>query len=419
MRVLWITYGMFPEVTSHILGNKNIKGSGGWLLGAANGLTKHTDINLKIAIVNRAIKQRESFDGELMSYELIPFGRGFDHYHTGYDEIWREIKKRYSPDIVHIHGIESTLALSYMKACGNENTVISIQGIAGIIARYYYDGLTTKDIIRNITFRDLLTRKTLFSYKKDFQRRGLFECETLRHAKNIIGRTTWDKVHTWTINPDLNYHFCNETLRNEFYNHQWEYKKCKPYTIFASQGSAPFKGLHFLIKAFPLVKKYFPEAKLIISGTPLAKTKIEKYKQTGYQKYLSSLIKKYDCGESITFTGPLDEQEMVKQYLSSNVFVCPSTIENSSNSVAEAQILGVPLIASYTGGIPDMIPNERTGIMIRVGEYEMLAKTIVDIFTNSRDFDNTEMRKLAASRHNPDINFNRTLEIYKKIIRGK
>ena len=419
MKVLWITYGMFPEVASYITGNRNIKGSGGWLLGAANGLVECSDVEIRIAIVNRAIKYRETFIGERISYELIPFGKGFDYYHNEYDETWKEIKTRFNPDVVHIHGIESTLALTYLRACGNDNTVISIQGIAGIISRYYNDGLTIMDIVRNLTLRDIITGKTLISYQKDFQRRGIFEFETLKLAKNVIGRTTWDKQHVWAVNPDLYYHFCNETLRDEFYKHKWTYDKCTPYTIFASQGSSPFKGLHFLIKALPLIKRIYPQTKLFISGAPLPKTKNEILRQTGYQKYLVKLIKENNCSDSIFFTGPLDEQEMVNQYLSSNVFVCPSTIENSSNSVAEAQILGVPLVASYVGGIPDMIPDKEHGIMVRVGEYEMLAKTIVDVFTCSMTFDNTEMRMTAMSRHNPVQNVKRTLEIYETIIRNK
>ena len=419
MKVLWITYGMFPEVSQYLSGNTNVKGSGGWLLGAANGLKRYTEIELTIAIVSRSIKNRESFKGKYFNYELIPFGDGFDRYHHGYDSVWLDLKKSINPDIVHIHGIESTLALTYLKAVGSKNVVVSIQGIAGIISRYYYEGLSLSDILKNITLRDVLTLNPLTSYKKDFERRGIFEAETLSLAEHVIGRTSWDKVHVLAINQDLHYHFCNETLRDSFYNKTWDYKTCRKHTIFASQGTASFKGIHYLLKALPLVQRKFPDTKLIIAGSAPDNSSLSSFRKTGYQKYIDKLVKKLNIRNMVEYTGPLDSDKMVEAYLSANVFVCPSTIENSSNSVAEAQILGVPLVASYAGGIPDMIPNPQCGTLIRVGEYEMLAQAIIDVFMSSENFDNTYVRQLAATRHSPKKNAEDTLAIYQKIMLNK
>lgn len=416
MKVLWITYGMFPEVLTRLSGKTAVKGSGGWLLGAAKTLSAQDEIELYIAIVNRQIKTRESYRGESIRYELIPFGKGFDSYHHGYDSTWRDITAKVKPDIVHVHGIESTLALSYLKACPEQKTVISIQGIAGVISRYYYEGLTTSDILRNITLRDILTRKPLFSYKKDFARRGKFENETLSLTKHVIGRTSWDKAHVWAVNPVCEYHFCNETLRDEFYDSAWSYTRCTPHTIFASQGTAPFKGIHYLLKALPLVRRVYPDTKIVIAGSTPVKGIEKMLYRTGYQKYLDKLIKKYGLIDAIEYTGALNAQEMVDAYLSCNVFVCPSTIENSSNSVAEAQILGVPLIASYVGGIPDMVPNYGCGTLVRAGETEMLAQAVCSMFENSQTIDNSAMRALALARHDKALNVEQTIEIYKEII---
>lgn len=416
MKVLWITYGMFPEVAEHLSGKKEIKGSGGWLLGASEALSKFPEVELTIAIVNRAIKEREQFAGKSVNYELIPFGKGFDTYHTGYDATWQEITQFVQPDIVHIHGVESTLALTYLRSCSAQNTVVSIQGLAGIISKYYYEGLSTTDILKNMTLRDIITRKPLFYYKKDFARRGEYEAETIKLARHVIGRTSWDKAHIWAFNPNCHYHFCNETLRDEFYGPVWSYSKCKPHTIFASQGTAPFKGLHFLLKALPTVLKHYPDTKLIIAGNAPSKGGRSFLSKTGYQKYIDKLIKKLGITDNVKYTGALSASEMVDAYLSSNLFVCPSTIENSSNSVAEAQILGVPLIASYAGGIPDMVPDKMCGTLIRVGEVEMLARAIVDLFKESAHFDNSAMRAAAAARHDKKTNVMRTVEIYKEII---
>ena len=102
-------------------------------------------------------------------------------------------------------------------------------------------------------------------------------------------------------------------------------------------------------------------------------------------------------------------------YLKANVFVSPSTCENSSNSVCEAQLLGVPVVASYVGGMHDLIQDKSCGRLFRCEEYEMLAKFICDYFENANTFDNTAMRERAMARHDALANANRTIEIYKAV----
>ena len=45
---------------------------------------------------------------------------------------------------------------------------------------------------------------------------------------------------------------------------------------------------------------------------------------------------------------------MCDRYLKSNLFVCCSAIENSPNSLGEAQLLGMPYVASFVGGVPEI-----------------------------------------------------------------
>ena len=82
------------------------------------------------------------------------------------------------------------------------------------------------------------------------------------------------------------------------------------------------------------------------------------------------------------FTGSLREDQMIAEYLNAHLFICPSSIENSPNSLGEAQLLGVPVIASYVGGVPDMVTHGETGLLYRFEEVEMLAEGIRNLFMN-------------------------------------
>ena len=121
----------------------------------------------------------------------------------------------------------------------------------------------------------------------------------------------------------------------------------------------------------------------------------------------------YDLGERVTFLGPLSTQQMVDEYLNCNVFVCPSSIENSPNSLGEAQILGTPCIASYVGGIPDMMRGNEENLF-RFEEVEMLAEKISRVFSDEEK--QTDMSAIAARRHDPSNNNQQLLSIYHKII---
>lgn len=279
---------------------------------------------------------------------------------------------------------------------------------------YYYYGMTKSEIYKNITFRDLL-RGTIIHGQKKFARRAKYEVEMLKMTKHVIGRTSWDKARVWAINPNAEYHFCNETLRQEFYEgDKWRYDECKKHTIFLSQAGYPIKGLHQVLKAMPLILRHYPDAQICVAGTDITRsaTLVEKLRLSGYGKYIKSLIKKYALEGKVTFTGNLNGKQMKQKYLRANVFVCPSSIENSPNSLGEAQLLGVPCIASYVGGTAEMMrTNERC--LYRFEEIEMLAEKICDVFADYSFSKN--MQDEARKRHNAQENANRLLEIYSEI----
>ena len=246
------------------------------------------------------------------------------------------------------------------------------------------------------------------------------EIEALIKTNHLIGRTTWDKACSSQINDGAKYHFCNETLRDEFYIYQWDINNCEKYSIFLSQGQYPIKGLHYMLEAMPLILKKFPEAKVYISGKDMTKSDSFKDKllMTYYGKYIKKMIRKLNLERNVVFTGPLDEVKMCQRFLKSHVFVSPSTIENESNSLSEAKIMGVPSVASYVGGVIDRIEHNIDGFHYPHDAPYMLAHYVCEIFEN----DNLALRfsfnarEHALKTHDREKNTRRLIEIYKEII---
>lgn len=415
MRILWITNILFPEAEQLLTGNGELKASGGWMIGAANALLLNPEIQLIVATVSAKVKKLIKLEGDRITYYVLPMGRGNQCVNSEYEPLWKQVKSEVCPDVVHIHGTEYSHGYSYMRACGCDNVVISIQGLTSTYYYYYYYGMSKADIYRNLTLRDLL-KGSVISAQKKFKKRSIYEKEMLRMAHHVIGRTSWDKSHVLALNPKVKYHFCNEILRSEFYDgERWSYDKCIKHSIFLSQAGYPIKGLHQVLKAMPLVLEQYPDAIVRVAGSDI--TQIFTFKQrirlSGYGKYIRSIIRQNNLEDKVFFTGSLDAEQMKWEYLNANVFICPSSIENSPNSLGEAQILGTPCVASYVGGVMDMMIGDEQHLY-RFEEIEMLATKICEVFA-AKD-KQVDMRMEASERHDFFKNASQLHYIYKDII---
>ena len=415
MRILWITNVVFPSIAEKMNLPKVVVG--GWMYSSARRLVE-TNKNLKLAVATVYYGSElvvQELEGIL--YFLLPLNtRNITKYNKTLEKHWKNVSKIFAPQLVHIHGTEYYYGLAFLRACPNIPAVASIQGIVSLIARYYMAGLTMWDVLKSMTLRDILLG-TLWSRQRTFEQRGIYEMKTIRHLKHIIGRTSWDRAHTLAINPDISYHFCNETLRDAFYEKTWSYDNCEKHSIFISQAGYPIKGLHQLLKAMPFILRQFSDAKIYVAGIDITRSKdgfMGKLLRTGYACYIRRLIKKYNLEHSVVFTGSLDEDQMCQQYLRSNVFVCPSAIENSPNSLGEAQLLGVPCVVSYVGGTMDMMVGDENNLY-RFEEVEMLAMKICSVFSECREA-NFAMQEKARARHDRDVNSARLYHIYRELL---
>lgn len=416
MKVLWITSCLFPDICDE-LGIKD-QYSGGWQYSSAISLVNtFSEINLTVLTPYNGIIQKIVTINRI-TYFLLPVSGSINNNTLKLESYLKGIQNQLIFDIVHIHGTEYPLGLLFMRVLGNKNVVVSIQGLLSIIERYYYGGIQEKELRNNITLRDYFKLDTIFSQKSKLQQQGNLEKELIKTANHIIGRTSWDKSHIWALNSAANYHFCNETLQDEFYQNNWNLNDCQKHSIFLSQAHYPLKGLQQMIKALPIILRHYPNTKIYVAGYNFVTNR--GWRINGYGKYIQRLMNEKGIASNIIFTGALNVKEMCKRYLASHVFVCPSSIENSSNSIGEAQLLGIPCVASYVGGMADMIQNNETGILYRFEEVEMLAEAICHIFSNNQLAEklSKQGRAIASIRHDRYTNANTLYSIYKSICKN-
>lgn len=331
----------------------------------------------------------------------------------------------FGPDLLHIFGTEFPHTLAAVRIFERPSRVlIGIQGLCSEIAKVYMAGLPER-VQKSVTFRDVVRRDSICQQQQKFIRRGENEIQALLKCGNITGRTRFDKEGCARINPNARYYPMNETMRPEFYTGKWSLPVCEEHSILLGQGDYPLKGMHFALEALALLIPQYPDAKLYVAGNSILghDTLKEKLKLPAYGSYLLSLIKKYHLEDRVISLGKLSAEEMKQQFLRSSVFICPSVLENSPNTVGEAQLLGVPVAASMTGGIPDMIEDGKDGLLFPAGDIKKMAEQIENLWNRTKDeaglcfaeHISEGARRKARITHDGEANYLRLLEIYDKI----
>lgn len=432
MKVLWLINAPIPALCERA--GLPVQVKEGWIEGLYNSLmalVREEKKDFELAMAFPQFSRSETIEGELDGNSFYGFYKEEDKpykYNKRLEERLKYIIEKADPDVVHIAGTEYEHAAAMVRVFNKpEKTVVSIQGLTSVYARHYMADLPIK-IRYGFTFRDLVKLDNLYFDRKKYYKRGAMEKETIRGAGHIIGRTDWDNICTRLINPEARYHYCSEILRKSFYDgSRWNMDECDSHTIFVSQGYYPIKGLHYMLEALGDIRKFYPDVRLrVAGGVSLNNAGLKnRLKQKNYQHYLAKLIEKYSLAECVEFLPPLKADEMKKMYLKSNVFVSPSSIENSPNSLGEAMMLGVPCVSSLVGGVGNMLINGAEGFTYQHDAPYMLAYYVMEIFRLQKEnrqqlADMTDMAHSHAMRlFDSEKNAANMLEIYSGIERIK
>ncbi|MCC8138947.1 MAG: glycosyltransferase family 4 protein [Lachnospiraceae bacterium] len=334
------------------------------------------------------------------------------------------IIEKFKPDIIQIFGTEHSFQcqlVNMVDALGYiDKLAIWIQGVVSIYSLHYYAGLSEK-VARTRTIKEWIKRNNIRDMKTRMTKRGEEEAACLRIAKHVFVRTDWDQAVCRMINPELCMHVCNESLRPSFYSEpKWDVCKMERHTIFLSQSHYPIKGLHMVIEALRIVVQEFPDARIRTTGIDYLHygKMIDKLRISSYQKEIMRKLRAYDLYDKLEFLGTLSEEEMREQYLKANVFVSPSAIENSPNSLGEAMLLGTPVVASDVGGVKTMMEHGKDGFVYPFDEYYILAEYICKIFRDDElaiSF-SQNARRHAAKTHDVKENYAQLIREYHTIV---
>jgi colanic acid/amylovoran biosynthesis glycosyltransferase len=177
-------------------------------------------------------------------------------------------------------------------------------------------------------------------------------------------------------NKILVHYYGSET--NEFY-HNHEYKSSKPVRFLIISGLVPQKGHLFLLEAFRKAYQINQNIILRIVGTGPLKNKIE------------SVIQKYSMELFVFLKSRTTyaSKEHKKYFDEADVFIHPSVTDTNGDkegipgAIVEAMAAGLPVISTCHAGIPYIINNGKTGLLVKEWDIEALKNAILKIASDS------------------------------------
>lgn len=329
-----------------------------------------------------------------------------------------------NPDIIHVHGVEKNLG-QIQNFIKNIPVVISIQGILGGCLPFDTGYIREEEIVRFRTVKNALG----YGGYKELHRTCLkghntYEKEILERGKYFFCRTNWDKAWVTFSNPIAIIYQGEELLRTPFYEYAgtWNIKSCKKHTIFMPSGFNPIKGLHIALKTIVLLKKIYPDVTLVVPGLPKRILEYEGFKARvvgeEFINYCKDIIRKNNIEDNVILLDRLDAEGMATEMKNANVFLSPSTIDNSSNAVGEAMMIGLPIVCTPVGGMTSFMHDEDNCLFAPAGDEYIAAYQI------KRIFDNMELasrlgksaHETALQRHDKDSTTKQYLVAYEDII---
>lgn len=421
MKVIWVTNGWIPYIAESVgLQGGNIS----WISSIIDGVSIVNDIELIYVFPQR--KEKRMLEGDCHGIKSYGFFQPQSAPWKKDKRVvsqFREILYREQPDVVQIWGTEYAHALDCFNAVEElgykERTIVYLQGFTSILGEQYYTNLP-KSVCYSFSFRDLLRFDNIFFQKQKFLLRGINEKELITKAVHVIGRTDFDRLVSYRLNPSEKYHRCNESVRDAFWGHQWTYEKCEKDTIFLTQGYYPIKGMHMLVKAAGRLKRMYPQRKITIR---VAGAKIlynsQRWRETTYGRYIRKLMKKEDVYNLFVFLGNLNANEMADELTRTNLFLLTSFMENSPNSLAEAMVVGTPCVVSNVGGVCSMFENGITGLLYNPENVEEMVEKILSIL-DSPDYGKKLSKgasEIGRQNHYSKNNINALMKIYDEVCR--
>lgn len=417
MKILW-----FANTPSLYDQGKHGYHGGGWIESLELLVKERKDVELAVSFFHTIDNEKITKNGttyypvKKKLTKVNPFLKVINNWRGKFeeenlDETFMKIINDFQPDIIQVFGTEGPF--SSIQELTKIPVVIHIQGIINPYLNAYYPVNQSK---WNFLLNSGYLKKNLIGNSQVFQRkRFVFQAKRefffLSNARYTMGRTHWDKKIAELYNPNVHYFHVDEVLRPIFYegNHFHKPKNHLQFKIISTLSPTIYKGIDVVLKTARKLKELsnfdFQWEVIGIDENATLLKHFENTEKINHQEF------------NIICSGKKSPEELINILQRADVFVHPSYIDNSPNSVCEAQILGLPVIACDVGGLSTLIHHEKTGFLVPSNGVFELVYHLIKLKNNIelRIGIGQESRRVATKRHNRKKIVSELLKVYKEL----
>lgn len=395
----------------------NLKGTyngGGWIGALVKALATQPTITVAVAYISKSHASHST--EEIEGVKFYPITRAqdvasrilrFTNPKSADEELLdacMPIISDFHPDVIQVFGLaESAFGLLCLRT--SIPVCIHIQGLLRPCWNAWVPPFYTKcDYIMNggLWPHRILYGVLAFCFVKYAVKRELI---VLKSCKYLLGRTHWDHAYSQLYAPQAKYFHCDEMLREVFWAPSTRKKPEIP--IFISSLSSPlYKGHDLVLKTAKTLKETgLNSFEWQIFGVTSLKTAERK---TGIK---ASQV-------NVHCKGIVSAEEIKNALTSCTAYIHPSYIENSPNSICEAQLLEVPVIATHVGGVASLVGKNESGVLVPANDPLALAFTCRSLLLNPDLASSLALfaKKNALHRHNPERIITEILRVYTTIL---
>jgi len=152
--------------------------------------------------------------------------------------------------------------------------------------------------------------------------------------------------------------------------HNYKFRERKPLrpVFLSNRNFESHYNVACTLRAFSLIRRELPEARLIVAGDGPERNR------------LHALAADLGLG-GVEFIGSVAPHEMPAVYDKADVYLNSPSIDNMPNSVIEAFACGLPVVSTNAGGIPYIVENGKTGLLVDSDDDAALARAALRLFT--------------------------------------
>lgn len=411
--VLWLCNGPVERTADHHEGTV--------FTTMARGLVETGRIRLS-AVIQAKVKGAGRYKAGEIAQWVVPYEpldrNGLPSHRTV--EAIKGVADKVKPDLIHIWGTENYWGLLTARGMLAAPAILEMAGIKYACAKVYYGSLSLTERIRCIGLLEILRpRCSLFFGKQRFEQWGRFEKEMILKHKYISTQSDWMRAHVLTVKPGCTLLKTGIMLRREFFKARpWktsEDQDSSPPSIFTSSSGAPaYKGLHVLMRAVAILKRKYPRIVLNVAGDIMNKG----IRRSGYSRWLEDEARRLEITDNLRWLGSLGADGIIRQFHQVSAVVVPSFIETYSLALAEAMLVGVPVVASYAGAMPELARDGESALFFPPGDEVMCAWQIGRILSDKALADRLSQnaRKTGLVRNEPSAVMDRQIDIYNEIL---